>query len=62
MRIHGEKESGIIARIELSPDEIEKMMKNEVRNKIYDKFKEIGFDYVSMDMFGYRMGSMNETL
>lgn len=62
VRIHGEKESGIIARIELSPDEIEKMMKNEVRNKIYDKFKEIGFDYVSMDMFGYRMGSMNETL
>ena len=62
VRIHGEKESGIIARIELSPDEIEKMMKNEVRNQIYDKFKEIGFDYVSMDMFGYRMGSMNETL
>lgn len=62
VRIHGEKESGIIARIELAPDEIEKMMKDEVRNKIYNKFKEIGFDYVSMDMFGYRMGSMNETL
>lgn len=62
VRIHGEKESGIIARIELAPDEIEKMMRDEVRKEIYDRFKEIGFDYVAMDMKGYRMGSMNEVL
>lgn len=62
VRIHGEKESGIIARIELTPNEIEKMMRNEVREEIYTRFKEIGFDYVAMDMKGYRMGSMNEVL
>ena len=27
-----------------------------------EKFKEYGFTYVTMDILGYRMGSMNETL
>jgi uncharacterized protein len=31
-------------------------------NKIGDKFKRIGFTYVTLDMLGYRTGSMNEVL
>jgi len=52
--------SGTIARIEVNPDEFAKIL--EYREKIVCAFKEIGFNYVSMDLQGYRTGSMNETL
>ncbi len=55
VRIHGN-----IARIEVLPNEFEKLLNH--REKITDYFKEIGFAYVAMDLTGYRTGSMNETL
>ena len=38
------------------------MIKKEVREKIVSEFKSYGFTYVSMDLAGYRTGSMNEVL
>jgi uncharacterized protein len=55
VRIHGK-----IARIEVLPEEFPKLM--EKRELIVDKLTEFGFSYVTMDLKGYRMGSMNETL
>ena len=55
VRIHG-----TIARIEVLPDEFEKLLQN--REQIVTAFKQYGFTYVTMDLQGYRMGSMNETL
>ena len=55
VRIHG-----TLARIEVLPDELQKVLEN--RNQIVKEFKEYGFTYVTMDLQGYRMGSMNETL
>ncbi len=55
VRIHG-----TIARIEVLPDEFEKLLAN--REAIVTAFKSYGFSYVTMDLQGYRMGSMNETL
>ena len=52
--------SGTIARIEVNPDEITKLVLN--REAIVSEFKKIGFNYVSMDLQGYRTGSMNETI
>ncbi len=52
--------SGTIARIEVNPDEFTKLVQN--REKIVSEFKKLGFNYVSMDLQGYRTGSMNETL
>ena len=52
--------SGTIARIEVNPDEITKLVQN--REAIVSEFKKIGFNYVSMDLQGYRTGSMNETI
>jgi uncharacterized protein len=52
--------SGTIARIEVNPDEITKLVLN--RETIVSEFKKIGFNYVSMDLQGYRTGSMNETI
>lgn len=51
-----------MARIELLPEEFARFMQDKVRLAVYDKFKEIGFDYVALDIKGYRTGSMNETL
>ena len=55
VRIHG-----TLARIEVLPDEFQKVLEN--REQIVKAFKEYGFTYVTMDIQGYRMGSMNETL
>lgn len=51
-----------IARIEVLPDEFAKLIQSEIRSTITGKLKEYGFSYVSMDLTGYRTGSMNETL
>lgn len=55
VRIHGN-----IARIEVMPEEFGKLI--AAREEIVRKFKEFGFAYVTMDLQGYRTGSMNETL
>jgi uncharacterized protein len=55
VRIHGE-----MARIEVFPEEFEKLLAH--REEIVEKFRSYGFTYVTMDLQGYRMGSMNETL
>ncbi len=52
----------ILARIEIAEDQFAKIMDRDIRKKINDRFKEIGFAYTSLDMVGYRTGSMNETL
>ena len=53
---------GNIARIEVLPEEITKIVEEKNRMKIASKLKEYGFDYVTLDLLGYRTGSMNETL
>ena len=55
VRIHG-----MMARIEVEPAEFSKVLEN--REKITKEFKTYGFTYVTMDLTGYRTGSMNETL
>ena len=57
VRIHNN-----IARIEILPEEFEKLIVESNRIKIYSSFKEYGFSYVTMDLAGYRTGSMNEVL
>ena len=57
VRIHG-----TIARIEILPAEFERLLQEETRKQIYTKLKALGFSYVTLDLLGYRTGSMNETL
>ena len=49
-----------IARIEVGKDEIHKFFNKDLLNKTDKKLKEIGFKYVTLDMAGYEMGSMNK--
>jgi uncharacterized protein len=51
-----------IARIELEPEEFKKLAVKNLRKKIYDKFRGLGFTYITLDLLGYRTGSMNEVL
>ena len=57
VRIHGN-----IARIEVPAADITRLASDEIRTKVYEEFKKIGFLFVTLDMMGYRMGSMNDTL
>lgn len=57
VRIHG-----MMARIEIDPAEFDKLMQPETREKITRELKSYGFTYVTLDLMGYRTGSMNETL
>ena len=57
VRIHGE-----LARIELLPEDIPRAMEETTRKLISEKLREYGFQYVTMDLAGYRTGSMNEVL
>lgn len=47
-----------MARIEVDPTDIPRLL-GELRRDINDRFKEIGFKYVTVDLEGYRTGSMN---
>ncbi|MDR1811249.1 MAG: ATP-dependent sacrificial sulfur transferase LarE [Candidatus Fibromonas sp.] len=57
VRVHGN-----LARIEILPDEFSRLLAPGLRDNIYSKLKELGFTYVSLDLLGYRTGSMNEGL
>ncbi|MCI6020208.1 MAG: ATP-dependent sacrificial sulfur transferase LarE [Clostridia bacterium] len=57
VRIHG-----MMARIEIDPSEFAMIMEENNRVKIVSEFKKYGFTYVSLDLMGYRTGSMNEVL
>ena len=50
------------ARIEVPASEIEKLVASDTRERAVESLKHIGFAYVSLDLQGYRTGSMNETL
>jgi len=51
-----------IARIEVPAEEIEKLASAAVRAKIVGELKRIGYTYVTLDLEGFRSGSMNEVL
>lgn len=51
-----------LARIEVLPEQFDKLMEEKVRADVVAKLKEYGFLYVTMDLAGYRMGSMNDAL
>lgn len=57
VRVHGN-----LARIEVLPEQLEQALSEPNRSVIHKKLHEFGFAYVTLDLLGYRTGSMNETL
>lgn len=57
VRSHGE-----LARIEIAPDELPRALDMEVAEALAKRIREIGFNYVTLDLEGYRQGSLNAAL
>ncbi|MHC5136797.1 MAG: ATP-dependent sacrificial sulfur transferase LarE, partial [Planctomycetota bacterium] len=53
---------GNIARIEVPSGDIEKITSEGIRGKITKSIKALGFQYISLDLEGFRTGSLNEIL
>jgi len=51
-----------LAKIEVPPHDLKKIMKDSVRNAIAERFKKIGFLFVSVDIEGYASGRLNRCL
>lgn len=55
VRIHG-----MMARIELLPEDMDRFFEKRTRESVNHTLKVLGFKHVSVDLQGYRTGSMNE--
>lgn len=57
VRVHGD-----IARIEVPKQDMRVFLDEDISGEIVDRFKALGYAYITLDIQGYRMGSMNEPL
>jgi pyridinium-3,5-biscarboxylic acid mononucleotide sulfurtransferase len=53
---------GDMARIEVSVEERSKFFDVDLMDRIHERFRQLGFAYVALDLKGYRTGSMNEVI
>lgn len=53
---------GDVARIEVSPDALPRFLDADFRREVIDRLKAAGFKYVSLDLEGFRSGSLNAIL
>lgn len=51
-----------IARIEVGPQDVARLVAEPVRSQVVEKLKALGFRYVTADLQGFRSGSLNESL
>ncbi|MEN6335658.1 MAG: TIGR00268 family protein, partial [Phycisphaerales bacterium] len=51
-----------IARIEVRPDDVAKLAAEPTRSKIVKELKRLGFQFITLDLQGFRSGSLNESL
>ncbi|HSB04963.1 MAG TPA: ATP-dependent sacrificial sulfur transferase LarE [Thermodesulfobacteriota bacterium] len=51
-----------LARIEVYPEEMGRFMEDSLREQVVNRLKEIGYKYITLDLQGFRTGSMNEVL
>jgi uncharacterized protein len=53
---------GDMARIEVPADQIESLSKPEIRTAIVDQFTRLGFKFITLDLAGFRSGSLNRLI
>lgn len=59
---HHEVRQGHLARIELPPNEMQRFMEASVAGRVSEALRQIGYQHVTLDILGYRRGSLNEGL
>lgn len=57
VRVHDE-----IVRLEIAPREMERALNLRMTETLAERFRALGFKYVTLDLHGYRSGAMNEIL
>ncbi len=57
---HHELKQGQMARIEVGAGEMRRLLEGEMAARVAGALKKIGFLHVTVDLLGYRRGSMNE--
>lgn len=57
---HHELKNGHLARIEVAPEELPKFLGNGLAPRIAESLREHGYAHVTVDLLGYRRGSLNE--
>jgi uncharacterized protein len=53
---------GDTARLEVAPQDLANFLQEEARHRVTAFLKELGFRFVTLDLEGYRMGSLNQAL
>jgi uncharacterized protein len=56
------RDYGDLARIELQPHDLERAAGQTLRRNILEPLRDLGYRYVTLDLAGYRVGSMDEVL
>jgi uncharacterized protein len=56
------RDHGDTARIEVRRDQVSELSRAGVREAVVRRFKALGYSYVTLDMQGYRTGSLDEVL
>ncbi len=56
------RHEGDTARIELDAEAIERFMEHDIRRRVADGLKALGFKFVALDLDGYRTGSLNRSI
>lgn len=51
-----------LVRLEIAPAEMDRILRKELIQELATRFRELGFKYVTLDLQGFRSGSMNEVL
>ena len=62
LRQYRVRHHGTIARIEVDPRDFEELVRSPLRELVLEKIRAAGFQYVALDLAGYRTGSLNEVI
>ena len=53
---------GDLARIEVSPNDLSRLVELELRGELVSAVRSLGFKFVTLDLEGFRSGSMNSVI
>ena len=51
-----------LVRIEIAPSEMDRVLRKDLIDELARRFRQLGFKYVTLDLEGFRSGSMNEVI
>ena len=57
---HGHEPIDLDIRIEVGADELSRALEPEIRDALVARLRALGYKYVTLDLRGYRLGSLNE--